>query len=165
MFDDNSDDSSEPGPPSHGLILQLDLVNMIASVYRTYYHDPNVIVASQGNVQTLSNGNKFVGWGQSQYYSEFSEAGNTEGDPAMNLLYAAQMPSPNYSYRAYRNDWVGMPFYPPSIGLISVTTLGLNSASKQYTVFASWNGSTETTQWQVFSRSEIKKTLVDGYCT
>lgn len=149
MFDDNSDNASVPGPPSHGLILQLDLGNMTASVYRTYYHDPNIIVASQGNVQSLSNGNKFVGWGQSQYYSEYREAGNTEINPALNLLYAAQMPGSNYSYRAYRNKWVGKPFYPPSIGITSI--------QGQNTVYASWNGSTETMQWQVFAGAKPKK--------
>jgi hypothetical protein len=157
MFDDNSDNSSQPGPPSHGLILQLDMINLSASVYRTYFHDPNIIVASQGNVQSLSNGNKFVGWGQSQYYSEFSDAGNTEANPAVSLLYEAQIPTTNYTYRAYRDSWVGRPFYPPSIGLISVTTIGKGSVNKQYTVYASWNGSTETTQWQVFSGSKPKK--------
>ena len=149
MFDDNSNGSSTPEPPSHGLILQLDTVGMTASLYRSYYHDPNISVASQGNTQNLANGNKFVGWGQSQYYSEFSEAGNTEGDPSLNLLYAAQIPDSNYTYRAYREDWVGMPFYPPSIGI--------TSSSGQITVYASWNGSTETTQWQVWAGSKSKK--------
>jgi hypothetical protein len=148
MFDDNSDGSPVPGPPSHGLILQLDFMAMTASLYRSYYHDPNITVASQGNVQSLPNGNKFVGWGQSQYYSEFNEAGNTEMTPSMNLLYAAQMPSSNYSYRAYRHDWVGRPFYPPSIGLLS--------KNGNITVYASWNGSTETTQWQVFGGPKPK---------
>ncbi len=152
MFDDNSDGSSVPGPSSHGLILQLDLVNRTASLYRSYYHDPNITVASQGNVQSLANGNKFVGWGQSQYYSEYKRAGNTETDPALNLLYDAQMPSPNYTYRAYRNKWVGKPFYPPSIGI--------TSTSGQITVYASWNGSTETAQWQVLSGSKRKKLSV-----
>lgn len=154
MFDDNSDDSSVPGPPSHGLILQLDLVNMIASVFRTYYHDPNIIVASQGNVQSLTNGNKFVGWGQSQYYSEFNEAGNTELNPSLNLLYEAQFPSTNYTYRTYRNNWIGKPFYPPSIGIIS--------NKEQITVYASWNGSTETVQWQVWAGSKPKKMHLIG---
>lgn len=149
MFDDNSNGSSSPGPSSHGLILQLDLINMTASLYRSYFHDPNLTVASQGNVQSLPNGNKFIGWGQSQYYSEFNDAGNTEQNPTLNLLYDAQMPSPNYTYRAYRNDWIGKPFYPPSIGIIS--------NGSQVTVYASWNGSTETTQWQVLAGSKQKK--------
>lgn len=154
MFDDNSDNSLEPGPPSHGLILQLDLVNMAANVYRIYFHDPNIIVASQGNVQSLSNGHKFVGWGQSQYYSEYSEAGNTEINPALNLLYAAQMPGSNYSYRAFRNNWIGRPFYPPSIGIASI--------NGQITVYASWNGSTETTRWQVWAGPKAKKLSLAG---
>lgn len=149
MFDDNSDGSSVPGPPSHGLILKLDLNNMTASVDRTYFHDPNITVASQGNVQSLSNGNKFVGWGQSQYYSEYKGAGNTETNPALNLLYDAQMPSPNYSYRAYRNKWVGKPMYPPSIGI--------RSTKGKIKVYASWNGSTETAKWQVFAGPKPKK--------
>lgn len=149
LFDDNSNGSSVPEPPSHGLILQLDPANMTASVYRTYYHDPNISVSSQGNLQSLPNGNKFIGWGQSPYYSEFNEAGNTEGNPALNLLYEAQIPSTNYSYRTYRYDWIGNPFYPPSIGI--------KSSGGRITVYASWNGSTKTTQWQVFSGSKPKK--------
>lgn len=150
MFDDNSDGSSVPGPPSHGLILQLDLVNMIAGVFRSYYHDPNITVGSQGNLQSLANGNKFIGWGQSQYYSEFNEAGNTELNPALNLLYDAQMPgSNNYTYRAYRNNWVGRPFYPPSIGI--------TSTNGQIIVYASWNGSTETAQWRVLAGCSPKR--------
>lgn len=143
LFDDNSDGSSSSGPPSHGLILQLNLVNMTASVYRTYFHDPNITVSSQGNLQSLANGNKFVGWGQSQYYSEFTQGGNTEGDPSVNFIYDAQMPTHNYTYRAYKNTWIGRPHYPPSIGV--------QSNHGQTTVYASWNGSTETTQWQVFA--------------
>lgn len=154
LFDDNSNGSSDPEPPSHGLILQLDLGHMTASIYRTYYHDPNISVASQGNLQSLPNGNKFIGWGQSAYYSEFNEAGNTEGNPAQNLLYAAQIPSTNYTYRAYRHDWTGKPFYPPSIGL--------KSSNKHITVYASWNGSTATTQWQVFAGSQPKKLSLAG---
>lgn len=146
VFDDNSDGSSTPGPSSHGLILQLDLVNKTAGVHRTYFHDPNITVSSQGNVQSLSNGNKFIGWGQSQYYSEFISAGNTEDDPALNLLYEAQMPEPNYSYRAYRHTWIGTPYYPPSIGL--------TAADGQLTVYASWNGSTQTARWQVLAGSD-----------
>ncbi len=147
MFDDNccEGDTVPPGTPyAHGLVLQLDLNAMTASLQTSYYHDPLINVSSQGNVQTLSNGNKFVGWGQSQYYSEFAAAGNTAATPSLNLLYDVQIPGNNYTYRAYRNTWVATPYYPPSI---AVTTNG------QITVYASWNGSTETATWQVFAGS------------
>lgn len=149
MFDDNccEGDTVPPGtPPAHGLVLQLDLNAMTASLVTSYYHDPLINVASQGNVQTLSNSNKFVGWGQSQYFSEFAAAGNTESTPALNLLYDAQMPGSNYTYRAYRETWVGTPYYPPSAAA--------KSNNGQVTVYASWNGSTETASWQVFAGSD-----------
>jgi hypothetical protein len=146
MFDDNccEGDTVPPGTPyAHGLVLQLDLGAMTASLETSYYHDPLINVSSQGNVQTLSNSNKFVGWGQSQYFSEFSAAGNTESNPSLNLLYDAQIPANNYTYRAYRETWVGTPYYPPSIAV--------RSSSGQVTVYASWNGSTETATWQVYA--------------
>ncbi len=148
MFDDNccESDTVPPGtPPAHGLVLQLDLNAMTASLATSYYHDPLINVGSQGNVQTLSNGNKFVGWGQSQYFSEFAAAGNTEANPSLNLLYDAQMPNNNYTYRAYREAWVATPYYPPSIAV--------RSSNGQTTVYASWNGSTETVAWQVLAGS------------
>lgn len=149
LFDDNcceGDTVPPETPPAHGLVLLLDLNSLSASLVTSYYHNPLINVSSQGNVQTLSNGNKFIGWGQSQYYSEFAEDGNTEGTPAVNLLYDAQMPSGNYSYRAYRNTWVATPYYPPSIAV--------TSSNGHRTVYASWNGSTETTTWQVFAGSK-----------
>ena len=145
MFDDNccESDTVPPGTPySHALYLQLDLENMTASLKTQYYHDPNLNVASQGNTQSLANGNVFTGWGQSAYYAEFAPGGNTVDDPAVNLLYAAQMPSNNYTYRAYREDWVGTPYYPPSIAV--------TSKNGSATVYASWNGATEIKTWEVF---------------
>ncbi|WP_245592321.1 arylsulfotransferase family protein [Ectobacillus panaciterrae] len=146
MFDDAccASSSSRPEGPARGLILQLDFQNMIANVNRTYYHDPTLYVPSQGNVQKLSNGNQFVGWGQEPYLSEFKNAGNTENDPSLNLLYDMQFPDQNLSYRAFKNKWVGLPLYPPSI---AVNLLSKDTAI----VYASWNGSTETASWQVLA--------------
>lgn len=145
LFDDNCCESSIlPGtPPAHGLLLQLDLCKMAADVKSSYYHDPNLQISSQGNVQSLSNGNKFIGWGQSQYFSEYRGAGNSKRDPARNTLYDAKMPGSNYTYRAYRHVWEGTPHYPP--------TLAVNSKKDQITVYASWNGSTKTAAWKVFA--------------
>jgi len=166
MFDDNCCESSTipPGtPPSHGLILQLNLTNMTANVKKSYYHDPNLQISSQGNVQSLENGNKFIGWGESQYYSEYKKAGNTEDDPALNTIYDAQMPGNNYTYRAYRNNWIGFPCSLPSIAV--------KSNGDQITVYASWNGSTQTITWQVFAGhcsdklSKIKTTNKTGFET
>lgn len=39
-------------------------------MHRSYYHQPPLESPTQGNTQALSNGNEFIGWGQSPYYSE-----------------------------------------------------------------------------------------------
>jgi len=146
LFDDNCCESSDipPGTPyAHGLILKLNFSDMTANLDRSYYHNPNLQVSSEGNVQSLKNGNKFVGWGGSQYYSEFANAGNTEADPALNLLYDAVMPGNNVSYRAYRHKWVGRPYYRPSIAV--------QASDGIINVYASWNGSTETAFWRVYA--------------
>jgi hypothetical protein len=155
MFDDNCCESQTvpPGtPPSHALYLQLNLSNMTASLATQYFLDATLHVESQGNTQTLSDGHVFVGWGQSQYYSEFGPGGNTIADPSMNLLYKATIPTidlgnsktaTNYSYRAYRETWVGTPYYPPVIAAVQ--------GHGQTTIYASWNGATEVKTWQVFA--------------
>jgi len=148
LFDDNCCESSTippSTPPAHGLILKLNLEDMTANAIRTYYHDPNLQVSSQGNVQNLRNGNKFMGWGATQYFSEYRGAGNTVDNPAVNVLYDAKMPGSNYTYRAYRCKWEGNPHYPPCISV--------QSNDGQITVYASWNGSTKTAAWKVFAGS------------
>ncbi|WP_307821770.1 arylsulfotransferase family protein [Streptomyces coffeae] len=145
MFDDgccNQPDGT-PEQQSHGLILNLDFHTHRATVERTYYHDPALFAASQGNTQALSGGNQFIGWGQESYYSEYAEAGNTGSTPSRNLLYDARMPGSDISYRAFRQAWVGTPYYPPKAAV--------RTRDGHRVVYASWNGSTRTRAWQVLA--------------
>ncbi len=147
MFDDGCCENYGTVPPgtipSHGLELSLDLVNHVASFNVSYYHNPNLFSSSQGDSQILANGNRFLGFGSNGYYTEFLEPGNTQNTSSVNMIYDAQMPDGNISYRSYRLNWVGRPYYPPSI---AVTT-----TNNQTTVYASWNGSTEVRRWQVYA--------------
>lgn len=154
MFDDGCCDLPDGAPEqeSHGLILNLDFRHWKATVSRTYYHEPPLEVPTQGNLQSLPNGNKFIGWGQTPYYSEYRNAGNTQGNGSYNLLYDARMPGSNISYRVYRNEWVGTPYYPPSAAARSI--------GGQTAVYASWNGSTETRAWQVLAGSRPRSLSV-----
>ncbi|MFD9968742.1 arylsulfotransferase family protein [Streptomyces sp. NPDC059011] len=145
MFDDGCCDLPDGAPEqqSHGLILSLDFDNRRATAVKTYYHEPPLYSPTQGNTQALSNGNKFIGWGQSPYYSEYAEAGNSEGNGLQNLLYDAKLPGSNISYRAFRNEWIGTPYYPPNAAA--------RASGGDSVVYASWNGSTQTRAWQVLA--------------
>ncbi|MER6143915.1 arylsulfotransferase family protein [Streptomyces sparsogenes] len=145
MFDDGCCDQpgGSPEQRSHGLILDLDVSRHRATAARTYYHEPPLYSASQGNTQALPNGNEFIGWGQSSYYSEYAGAGNSENNGSKNLLYDVKMPGSNISYRAFRNTWTGTPYYPPSAAA--------RAKGGRSVVYASWNGSTRTRAWQVLA--------------
>jgi len=156
LFDDAccASQSSLPDNVAHGLILQLDFHHMLATAVRTYYHDPLIFVASQGNVQKLPNGNQLVGWGQQSYLSEFKNEGNTKENPEKNLLYDMQFPNQNISYRAFKNQWIGLPLYPPSVAV--------KKFEDDIMIFVSWNGSTETVAWQVLAGPSCDELFVLG---
>lgn len=154
---DNGCCASPDSPPesqSHGLILQLDFRNMTADVDRAYYHCPPLNVFTQGNIQKLYNGNRLVGWGQEPYLSEFAYEGNNSRHPSENFLYDLQFPNQIISYRAFKNKWIGLPLYPPSIAADLYCNYGV--------VYASWNGSTETCAWQVLAGTTPNSLRVVG---
>ena len=147
LFDDaccgtaaNGKDEKAPGT-SRGLLLTIDQATRTASVATTMYHDPALSVSSQGAVQELENGDWFVGWGIQPYFSQFGASGNTAKAPSANLLYDAKLSGDMFSYRAFRYTWVGTPTTAPKIVA--------QSKEGKTTVYASWNGSTETVAWQV----------------
>ena len=133
----------QPEQQSHGLILRLDFRHRHAAVVRTYYHQPGLYVPTQGNAQALRNGDQLIGWGQTGYYSEYAGAGNSAGHGARSLRYDAKMPGADLSYRVFRNVWAATPYYPPSAAA--------RVRRGRVTVYASWNGSTRTSAWQVLA--------------
>ncbi len=130
--------------PSRGLILNLNYQNNTASLASPpLYHDPALYANSQGNLQVLGNGDVLVGWGSdsqpggqlSPYFTEYSSTGSVLADYSL----AGQ----DVTYRAYSLPWVGLPLTKPGAAAIS--------ANGQTTVYASWNGSTETSAWELLA--------------
>ena len=143
IFDDGA------GPPdvhkqSRGLTLRLDTAHMAASVAAQDTHSPGVLSRYEGSDQLLHNGDSLVGFGSQPWITEFDSRGKT--------VFDARFVDANQSYRAYRYTWTGTPAAPPSIG--TRTTKG------KTTVYASWNGSTLLTRWQVLGGSTPSKMSV-----
>ena len=123
---------------SRGLILSVNPQSKTDTVLAEYKHtSPPLSSGSQGNVQVLEDGNVFVGWGAEPYFSEYSSSGQ--------LLYDAHLHGSYESYRTYRFPWTGTPSEPPAIADSAP------SASAPVTVYASWNGSTQTASWRVLA--------------
>lgn len=137
VFDDGCCNLPTGTPEHHAraLLLKVSTASHRATVARQYEHRPAVYVPTQGNFQTLSNGDAFVGWGQLPYYSEFTAAGK--------LLYEASMPAADESYRALLQRWTGAPSSPPSVAV--------RRRSGRTVVYASWNGATRVARWQILA--------------
>ena len=95
LFDD------EAGPPfkapsSRGLILALDLRHRTARVARQYRRPGTTLAQSEGSVQTLPNGNAFVGFGSTEFFSEFSadRQARLRREPAQGRRQLSRVPGP-----------------------------------------------------------------------
>jgi hypothetical protein len=121
---------------SRGIVVDLDEEAMRATLVRQYTHPEKPLATSQGNMQVLPNGNVFLGWGTEPFTSEYSKEGK--------LLFDLQFPGEIQSYRAFRQVWSGRPAEDPAVA-------AERGKGDKVNVYASWNGSTETTTWRVLA--------------
>src|SRR5215216_3173507 len=123
---------------SRAIMIEVDEDKMIASLVREYTHPDRLLSDTQGNVQVLPNGNVFVGWGSAPFFYEFNHHGK--------LLFHAAFPTEDETYRAFRFQWYGQPTDDPAVAAES-------GPEDRVTIYASWNGATEVTTWQVLAGS------------
>jgi hypothetical protein len=134
LFDNGS--SPKTHSQSRAIVVSLDGASSSASLSERLTHTPPLVVESQGSMQSLANGDWFVGWGQEPYFSEFSPEGA--------LLFDAHFPVHDESYRAYRFAWAGTPAHAPAYAFVA-------GGSGGGTVYASWNGATAVASWRVLA--------------
>jgi Arylsulfotransferase (ASST) len=128
-------------PQSRALIESIDQSARTGSVVTEYEHPQALSSGSQGNVQTLPNGDLFVGWGAEPYFSEFSPSGK--------LLFDLHMHGSYQSYRGYRFPWSGAPTGAP--------TAVASSSGGHQAVYVSWNGDTRTASWKLLAGPSPKQ--------
>jgi EmrB/QacA subfamily drug resistance transporter len=123
--------------PSRGLVLHLDEATRTVSLVAQYGEHDDIESEYMGDTDPQPNGNVFIGWGSEPYFTEYSRSGE--------LLLEGQLPSPNLSYRATLEQWVGLPLTAPA------------GAARRHgastTVYASWNGATQLRRWRVLAAS------------
>ena len=132
------DDAATPKEESQSRAIQLTLNThtMSVSLDHSYTHTPSLLAGSQGDYQTLPDGNAFVGWGAEPDFSEYTPSGQQ--------IFTASFSAPVTSYRALRHPWAAQPTTRPSISV--------NAASGgRLAVYASWNGATNVAGWQVIA--------------
>jgi Arylsulfotransferase (ASST) len=139
LFDNGS--NPRVHPQSRALHLAIDARARTVTLLHSYAHPQAPLLSdSQGNMQTLPDGNLLVGWGAIPSVSEFAPSGA--------LLFDAHMPPGTSSYRAFRFPWSGRPSSQPAVNARVLAT------EDQTAVFASWNGATDIASWRVLAGLE-----------
>jgi hypothetical protein len=124
---------------SRGLRLNVDPKKRTVSVAAAFRHPTGSTATSQGNVGELANGNVFVGWGSSPWFSEYAPDGR--------ILFAAHTRSSwNQSYRAFKADWHATPESDPAISA--------RVGAGRVAAYASWNGATEVVAWRLMGGAD-----------
>lgn len=96
-FFDNDSEGTPLLPYSREVTVQLDLRNRVATLLSSIDQPEGLSAQSQGNAQTLPDGDVVVGWGALPYFSEYSATGQ--------LLFNAEFPAGVNTYRAFRLPW------------------------------------------------------------
>jgi hypothetical protein len=133
------DNSATPKVADHSraIRLRVDERRRTANVARAYAHPGRLLSWAEGNYQALSDGGALVNWGYAApHVSEFSRDGR--------LRFDLRLPTDADSYRAYRFRWDGQPASRPAAAV-------RGGADGRLTVYASWNGATAVTGWQVLA--------------
>ena len=128
---------------SRALAIRLDEQARTATLISAAAHPKKLLTATQGNQQTLPNGNFLVGWGSQRQLTEFDPSGNAIFNAFLSLGYE--------SYRAYRLPWVGRPLTRPKVA-------AADEPGATTDAYMSWNGATEVATWELFAGSS-KSTL------
>ncbi len=134
------DDGANPAVHSQSRAIRekLDLAAHEATLTASYTHpSPPLLAASQGNVQTLPNGDAVVGYGGVPEISEYSASGS--------LLFDAHLPFGTASYRDYRHPWQGRPATPPAL------LANANNTAEETILHMSWNGATGVASWRILA--------------
>jgi hypothetical protein len=133
VFDNGS--TPKIHPHSRGILERLDPRANTMTLLAQDTHSPALSAGTQGNVQTLPNGDALIGWGEEPYVSEYSSSGH--------LLFDAHTAAADQSYRAFRFPWTGQPRSRPTV------TLSAQAADGSQLAYVSWNGATQVARWRV----------------
>jgi hypothetical protein len=133
LFDNGSDGPTKTEPQSRGLVLAIDSLHRTAQLAASYPHASPLTAVAMGNLQMLPGGDALVGWGSQPYATEFTAGGG--------VMAEVGMTRGQQSYRAFRLPWKAAPATRPAVSV--------RRTKRGPVLYASWNGATELTHWQV----------------
>jgi hypothetical protein len=96
-FFDNDSEGTPLLPYSREVTVKINPWDRVATLVSSIDQPEGLSASSQGNAQTLGDGDIVVGWGSLPYFSQFGHAGQ--------VVFNAEFPAGVNTYRAYRLPW------------------------------------------------------------
>jgi hypothetical protein len=136
--------ADEAGPPVYGSSrgLRLRIGGGAVKLVHQYLRPTVTVAVSEGSMQVMRHGEAVVGFGSSPFFSEFAKNGELE--KRGRLLFDAEMPKGDGSYRVLRFPWEGTPATSPALA-------GERKSPGEVALYASWNGATAVASWEVLA--------------
>jgi hypothetical protein len=145
LFDDEG--APPVKPPARGEVVKLNTARKTATLASQFVRTPGLLTLCCGNAQPLPGGNWMVGWGGLPNLTEFNAQGQ--------MIYDAQLPRGEFSYRVYREQWHGQPSERLAIVAKNLAPVCVRAPCplqpSTTAVYASWNGATDVASWQLLA--------------
>ncbi|KAF2102603.1 hypothetical protein NA57DRAFT_8446, partial [Rhizodiscina lignyota] len=152
IFNNAWDGASNPTTASTGILAFVDTKANTSTLIQSY-SAPNggLHSADYGNMQVLSNGNVFIGWGAMPFFSEFTPNGRCVLHAQFGQYDPNPLQSRNWtvqSTRVVRGPWSSKPPFfdllAPANQTHAIALVGYGDSRNQTqtTYYASWNGAT-----------------------
>lgn len=147
VFDNASNGRRSTASMSRGLLINLDLNAMTATLLQAFVAPLELLAPSQGSVQVLPSGNVLVGWGHTPAFTEYTMDGEVLCDTHFGVIWLSGMGFAK-NYRAFKFLWIGRPKTQPDVAM----------RPQEQAIYVSWNGATEVYQWLIQSVSDAEST-------
>ncbi|MCW3033896.1 MAG: hypothetical protein QOK19_1982 [Solirubrobacteraceae bacterium] len=136
--------ADEAGPPAYGFSrgLRLRIGGGAVKLVHQYLRPTVTVAVSEGSMQVMRHGEAVVGFGSAPFFSEFAKNGQSE--KRGRLLFDAELPKGDGSYRVLRFPWQGTPTTTPALAAERISP-------SEVALYASWNGATGVADWEVLA--------------
>jgi len=140
-------------PYSRGKYIELDFATMTSTLVQAFRPPGDLLVKSQGSLQTLPNNNVLINWGSEGAITEYDQ----DGTPIFHsFLDSGSLQENVQNYRAFRYNWTGYSDETPAVVAIRSLKLGVTD------IYVSWNGDTQTRLWRFYTVNKQGKSILVG---